>query len=664
MIALTFRGTLGLGLGLALLSIAPSTAHAVGVLEDLYRLDRLPTFRDGVRVGSFSSYDRTGNNDDGFSGTHSFLRKEGERLVIAEMKGPGAIYRIWTPTPTDDLVEFFFDGEEKPRLSVKFRDLFSGKQFPFLRPVVGLGAGGFYSYLPLAYRDSCKVTIKAAKLQFYQINYATFADGRDVKTFDPNAGDALRGELNKAAKLIGAAGADISDQAVAQDARIESHPFDDTLKAGKSVTLFKSDKPGRVAAIKLGPASALAGARRDVLLNVYYDGDDKPAFSCPAGDFFGFSFGDPAARSLVIGTDEDTCYSYWPMPYEKSIRIELASDNEKGAAIAIRGEVKTADQPKSVNEGRFYAVWNREKPTIEGKPYTFINAQGKGHLVGVALQAQGQEPGGMPLFFEGDDETTIDGELVIRGTGSEDFFNGGWYDVPGQWEDRVTLPLSGCLDYKRYLARTGGYRILLSDAYPFEKSIHSTIEHGPENNKFVTDYTSVAYVYADRAPSTQSLPSANDRRIDEPRRIVFTPGTAMPVYSFSRDAATIGNYAEKIGDHEERLLSLISTVNDPSRSNQFITLLCDVPQTGTYRVSIEPAVGTDSPIVQMIQNEYPLGEAHDLYAAARGKGKPLVMGEVKMAAGKGKITFKLVGRNKAATGVRFDLIRVICERVD
>ena len=24
------------------------------------------------------------------------------------------------------------------------------------------------------------------------------------------------------------------------------------------------------------------------------------------------------------------------------------------------------------------------------------------------------------------------GELVIRGTGSEDFFNGGWYDVPGR----------------------------------------------------------------------------------------------------------------------------------------------------------------------------------------------------------------------------------------
>ena len=64
----------------------------------------------------------------------------------------------------------------------------------------------------------------------------------------------------------------------------------------------------------------------------------------------------------------------------------------------------------------------------------------------------------MPTFFEGDDQATIDGVLAVHGTGSEDFFNGGWYDVPGRWEDRVSLPFSGSLDFKRHLGRTGGYR--------------------------------------------------------------------------------------------------------------------------------------------------------------------------------------------------------------
>ena len=114
-------------------------------VEELYRLDAFPAFKGSVKVGSVSSYDRTGGNDDGFSGKYSFLRKEPAGLVIADLKGPGVIYRIWTPTPTDDLVEFYFDGEDDAAHQRPFRDLFSGKQFPFLTPVVGVGAGGFYS---------------------------------------------------------------------------------------------------------------------------------------------------------------------------------------------------------------------------------------------------------------------------------------------------------------------------------------------------------------------------------------------------------------------------------------------------------------------------------------------------------------------------------------
>ncbi len=69
---------------------------------------------------------------------------------------------------------------------------------------------------------------------------------------------------------------------------------------------------------------------------------------------------------------------------------------------------------------------------------------------------------GNTYFFEGDDQTTIDGELAIHGTGSEDFYNGGWYDVPGRWEARRSYPLSGCLAYQKHLGRTGGYRPFIS----------------------------------------------------------------------------------------------------------------------------------------------------------------------------------------------------------
>ena len=53
-------------------------------LELLKRVDKLPEYRTDSYVEQFSSYDRKWGNDDGFAGTYSFLRKEDNKLVIAE----------------------------------------------------------------------------------------------------------------------------------------------------------------------------------------------------------------------------------------------------------------------------------------------------------------------------------------------------------------------------------------------------------------------------------------------------------------------------------------------------------------------------------------------------------------------------------------------------
>ena len=120
-------------------------------IRKLAQIDLLPQFQSNFVDKQVSSYDTTGGNDDGFSGKYSFLRKENGNLVIADLKGPGVIQRIWTPTPTEDTIQFYFDGESVPRIELKFIDLFSGKQHPFLRPVVGNEIGGYYCYLPIPY---------------------------------------------------------------------------------------------------------------------------------------------------------------------------------------------------------------------------------------------------------------------------------------------------------------------------------------------------------------------------------------------------------------------------------------------------------------------------------------------------------------------------------
>ena len=63
---------------------------------------------------------------------------------MADLKESGVIYRVWTPTPSDDVLEFVFDGEAQPRVAVKFRELFLGRHPAFPRPLAGFGAGGYY----------------------------------------------------------------------------------------------------------------------------------------------------------------------------------------------------------------------------------------------------------------------------------------------------------------------------------------------------------------------------------------------------------------------------------------------------------------------------------------------------------------------------------------
>ncbi len=196
-------------------------------LPELYRLDLLPQIRSSVLVGSVSSYDRSGGNDDGFSGKYSFVAREGDALVIADLEGPGVIYRIWTPTPTEDMVEFLFDGESEPRIRLKFRDLFTGNTEPFAAPLVGYGAGGFYCYVPLTFRASCKVLVRAKQVQFYQINYARYPDDTPISTWQAEPAAEWRQHQHQAATLFAACGSDLSTHVVPagslHDAAYECH---------------------------------------------------------------------------------------------------------------------------------------------------------------------------------------------------------------------------------------------------------------------------------------------------------------------------------------------------------------------------------------------------------------------------------------------------------
>jgi len=632
-------------------------------IQELYRLDRLAVLKESIEVASVSSYDRTGGNNDGFGGQYSYVRKEKDGLVLADLQGPGVIYRIWTPTPTDDMLEFYFDSENEPGIRVKFRDLFFGKHPVFVRPLVGYGAGGFYSYVPLTYEKSCKVFIKAERLQFYQINYAKYPKGTSIASFPKQPEDEYRTHLEKTSKLFESYGSDVSSYAVPPGGSIERFSTKVRLKPSEAARIFETDRPGRIVGIHISPLEALVDKDRGIILRAYWDGDNEPAILCPAGDFFGYAWGEPATRSLLVGTGNGVNYCYFPMPFDKSARIELFSERSLAKEAEFEAEVLFVPVARRENEGRFYAIWRRENPTMKDKPFTFIETEGRGHLVGFIQQSQGFESGNT-YFFEGDDQTTIDGGLVIHGTGSEDFYNGGWYDVTGRWDSKKLFPLSGCLGYKKHLGRTGGYRFLLGDAYSYRKNILQTIEHAPAGNDLLNDYCAVTFLYSRDRPTCEfTLPATAERKVIDLKRIVFATWWNIPISAFSYRNATLSKKSEKLEGKDMRFLSLQAEGND-TFGHHFICFVCELPAAGKYRVSLDAIKGPSQGKVQIFMDEAPVGPEVDLYAAERECALDEYVGTIDLAEGPNKLLFKLIGKHSESQGLGLDLTNIICERVD
>jgi hypothetical protein len=493
-------------------------------LRAFYDISSLPEYFDGTLCAQVSSYDTTGNNDDGFSGTYSYLkRNEDGSLVIFNMKGSGVINRLWTPTPTEDTLDFFIDDDIHPSFSVCYMDLFSGKKYPFIAPLCGNQLGGYYCYLPIPFATGCKIVCRGKKMQFHQIQYRMYENGAKVVPFKIELSREEKECLEKIAALWN------NDNLTVHDLYSKMLPnklriFE--IKPGETKTVFKMNQGGRIAGVKLSPVSSLEGLAESMDIKITWDNELSPAIYCPVADFFGYAFGKSSMQSLLLGSRDNRNYCFFPMPFDKSAKIELVYRNDPSfQQIPIQVSMQvwyTTDPRNKKDEGKFYAQWNRNLKSTEGKPHVFLNVSGKGHYVGTILQAQGLQAG-MTYFFEGDDSASIDGKFRIHGTGSEDYFNGGWYAMMDRWDGKLSLPLHGALDYSLPFCRTGGYRFYFSDKLSFEKSFYMSIEHGPAGNKFPVDYTSLAFYYSDSPVKEAAAPTNDLSRVYIPDTLIIYP---------------------------------------------------------------------------------------------------------------------------------------------
>jgi hypothetical protein len=503
---------------LLLLGVLSESSHATpsAVTErgpvgwDVYRrLDLLPMLRSGVRTRQFSSYDRSGGNDDGNNGTYSCLRRGPDGCVIAEHDGPGEVDSIWF---TRDVGNVAATGRLRVRLDghtvldAPLPDIVSGKLgAPFAFPLVahsGQSTGGVYIKVPMPFRRSMRITTEHQP-GYYHVAYRAFADARGVRRFDPRiqARDVL-------SKLQAAGTGDPKPSAGSRTSvrRIVRVP------PRRRRVLAELRGAGLITALRIRPRNVVPSTSdaEDTVVRasrLQISLDRRKTVDVPLGEFFGSGLGRARVRSLLFAMGPsagDWLTSWWPIPYARSVSVALANPTSVTVRAVEIMVTATASQywARALSRGAvgyFRATARGPAPTRQGHDWVFLHARGPGTFTGVTQTMQGESP----LYLEGDERAYVDGgeRPEFHGTGTEDFYDGGWYftrdlinPVP------FTLPLTGFTKQNpapgctRSSCKTA-YRLLVGDAIPFQSSLRFGIEHGP-GNEIDAVYSSTAYWYS------------------------------------------------------------------------------------------------------------------------------------------------------------------------
>ncbi len=344
--------TLALALALPLAAQTPGlsapdlTIRPVG-LGAIEHPEQLPFLHaNGTETRQFASYDPSGANDDGnFKSAYTkYIDSNGE-FVIFDASGPGCLYRqqynVWWKggriSAGQAHIRYYFDNETTPRVDLPVDQLFGGHIPPFTAPFAFLDPKWRFGilYYPFTFKTRLKITTTMDLSgpsgnddgSWYQYTYLTYPNATGVTSWTGPEEDssAVREQWNHP-------GADPKPAAgnVAEHKTV-------AIPKGTSATLAELKGTGSIASLRIHIEPYSQETFFHTTLRIYWDGSTTPAVDLPLGYFFGgggekFKEGPRipgmSLKTLLYGFDgaAHDFYSFWPMPYWRSARIELRNE--------------------------------------------------------------------------------------------------------------------------------------------------------------------------------------------------------------------------------------------------------------------------------------------------------------------------------------------------
>ena len=286
------------------------------------------------------------------------------------------------------------------------------------------------------------------------------------------------------------------------------------IPAGQTVALMDHPGPGIIRHMWL---TLDARYYRNIILRIYWDGEEAPSVESPIGDFMCCSWNlRQKINALPINVNPSGGMNcFFAMPFRKHARITVEN---QGAADLEHFFYTINYTLEAVPEDclYFHAQFRRANPVPYKEVYTILDGvRGHGHFVGTFMSWQQNCSG---WWGEGEIKMYLDGDKewpTICGTGTEDYFGGAWcYD-----ETNFSSPYFG---FQHVVGKSGQagarmtlYRFHTQDPVFFKQDLRITIQAlgwrdlgwkelglpNPRYHALQDDLASVAYWY-------QTLPGA------------------------------------------------------------------------------------------------------------------------------------------------------------
>jgi hypothetical protein len=204
------------------------------------------------------------------------------------------------------------------------------------------------------------------------------------------------------------------------------------LEKDQTYIFAEIDGPGVIRHIWITVDTKKITNLRNLIVRMYWDGQEQPSVEAPLGDLFGVSHGRIRAfESMFLTTAEGRCFnSYFPMPFAKKARMTVTNETGEDAGMFFYqvdytiGDTVTEDTPY------FHAQFRRVPKTTLKEDYVILDGvRGKGRFLGVNVGLVDRYHETNTWWGEGEVKIYLDGDTdypTICGTGSEDYALSAW----------------------------------------------------------------------------------------------------------------------------------------------------------------------------------------------------------------------------------------------